>query len=84
MIKQGTRKSLRVAGTTLLVNRALYGWDDSGNKVTLTHLGGGDLLMVTGKQHGGRTEIINVANGASLWVWRSWLMDSTSLAFDAR
>lgn len=82
MIKQDTRKSLRVTGTTLLVNRSLYGWDDSGNKTT--HLVGGDLLMVTGRQHGCRVEIINVVNGASLWVWRNWLVDSTSLAFDAR
>lgn len=82
MIKQGTRKSLRTVGTTLLVNGSLSGWDDSGNKIV--YLVGGDLAMVTGRQHGGRIEVVNVANGAPLWVWRDWLVRNTSLAFDAR
>ena len=82
MIKQGTRKSLRTAGTLLLVNRESGGWDEHGNYHS--YVIGGDYLMVLAAHDRGKVETVNIATGQRLWMWRTWLVKYTSLAFDAR
>ena len=73
---------MKTAGTALLANRESGSWDDSGNYQS--YIVGGDLLMLTGKEYSGRIEIVNIATGQSLWLWRDWVVKNTSLAFDAR
>ncbi len=82
MIKQGTRKALKHHGTVLLVESGMGGWDDSGN--IIAYLVGGDLLMITGKSNSGKIDVVNVADGRFLSLWRDWVVRHTSLAFDAR
>jgi hypothetical protein len=86
VIKQGTRKALRVQGTVLLVERAYHG--APGWWYADPILVGGDLLMLTGaresKGENASLEVISVATAKRLWMDRTWLIQHTSLAFDAR
>lgn len=81
MIKQGTRKSLKKQGTVLLVNKAYPDWGYRGETPLLV---GGDLLMLTGVRDSFHVEVINVATAEKMWMSRNWLVNHTSLAFDAR
>lgn len=88
MIKQGVRKALKAQGTVLLVEKAYVGpvggwWHGEPDFV------GGDLLMMTGARSTVfkwyvELEVISVANAKRFWVEREWLIQNTSLAFDAR
>jgi len=82
MIKQGVRKCLKTPGTVLLVRKESGGWDKQGHYHS--YIVGGDLLYITGNQWSGKLETICVATGQRLWMWRHWLVDNTTLAFDAR
>lgn len=82
MIKKGTRRALRTNGTVLLVNHALFDYDDSGNVVS--RLVGGDLVMLNGKRFGDCLFGVVVATGEPMWLRRSWLIEHATVAFDAR
>ncbi len=81
MIKRGTRKALRAAGTVLFAESAWWEWVDNRGRSDLV---GGDLVMLTGERRRDDLKAVVVATGQTLWLPRWWLVESTSLVFDAR